>query len=91
MVDVCPASNVTLDSIVKWDNGKEVGFVVNTFVVSDILFIVSVTVLYFYCASRSKKKQPHFQSSVIVHSDTVRVRDSKIRFNRSLSCPGLFM
>lgn len=94
MVDICPAPNVTIEPRAKWDKDEEeIGFVVNAFVVSDILFIISVTVLYFYCVTRSKKKQKHLQPSVTVsNNEIVRSTENKysiISFRRS-SCPTLF-
>lgn len=91
MVDVCPAPNVTVNST-KWDK-QEVGFVLDVCVASDILFIVSVTVLYLYCATRSKKKVPHLEPPVIVGiGETLPTTANKysiISFRRS-SCPPLF-
>lgn len=93
MGEVCPVPNVTIYSNTKWSKSEEVGFVMDVFVASDIVFIVSVTVLYFYCLNkRSKTKVRHFEPPVIVDSEILPTTENKysiIRF-RSCSCPSLF-
>lgn len=90
MVDVCLASNVTIS---KWDNDKELRFVMGAFLTSDILFIISIAVLYFYCASSSKNKVPHLETPAVEDnsqiSPTTENKYSIINF-RSSSCPPLF-
>lgn len=88
---MCPVPNVTVFS--KWDYDEDFGFVMNAFLVYDVLFVVSITLIYFYCAKRAKKKVLlHPVPPVTVDSQIPSSTENKhsiIRF-RSSSCPPLF-
>lgn len=91
MVEVCPVPNITILSNTEWDKDEELGFVMDAFVASDILIIVSITVLYLYCTKRKKKTQ-HFELPVTVAIGSLTATENKysiISFKRT-SCPSLF-
>lgn len=88
---MCPVPNVTISS--KWNYDEKIGFVMDAFLIYDVLFVVSITLIYFYCAKRTKKKVAlHPDPPVTVDSQIPSSTENKlsiIRF-RSSSCPPLF-
>lgn len=85
--DVCPAPNVTIRG-----NPKHDGESVSSFLLPNILFVVSIALLYFYYALRSKRRVvPQVQTiEPVACSEILAENKFPIISHRSSSCPTLF-